>query len=95
MLNSTQYQQWYNAPSINDLPYTNGKPSLKIGSWNVRGWGKGVNNELCKDILFALDLDILCVCETHLTGNENIIIEGYNWIGNNRYLIGLERVLVE
>ena len=29
-----------------------------------------------KNILFALYLDILCVCETHLIGNENIVIEG-------------------
>ena len=42
---------------------------------------------MCKDILLALNLDILCVCETHLTGNENIVIDDYNWIGNNRKLI--------
>ena len=74
-------------PTTNGLPYSEDKPSLTIGSWNVRGWGKGVNNELHKDILFALNLDILCVCETHLTGNENIIVDGYTWIGNNRKLI--------
>ena len=74
-------------PTTNGLPYSEDKPSLTIGSWNVRGWGKGVNNELRKDILFALNLDILCVCETHLTGNENIIVDGYTWIGNNRKLI--------
>ena len=32
----------------------------------------------------ALESDIICVCETHLSGKDVISIEGYSWYGFNR-----------
>jgi len=31
-----------------------------------------------------LNLDILGIAETHLTGNNTIEIDGFKWVGNNR-----------
>ena len=36
------------------------------------------------EIILNLDLDIVCVCETHLIGNESISINGYSSYCNNR-----------
>ena len=40
-----------------------------------------------ESVIRALDLDIICVCETFLIGDECINIEGFQWIGNNRKIL--------
>ena len=35
-------------------------------------------------VVSALELDIVCVCETFLVGDQEIDIAGFSWVGNNR-----------
>ena len=60
-----------------------GESQLKLGVWNVGGWGRGLASTLKTSVLNALDLDILCVCETFLLGQEVLDVDGYVWLGNN------------
>ena len=60
---------------------------LKIASWNVCGWSNKLGCNFRESVIRALDLDIICVCETFLIGDECINIEGFHWIGNNRKII--------
>ena len=60
---------------------------LRIGCWNVAGWGKGLNSKFREQILLACNFDIICLCETHLKGNDSISLEGYQWFGSNRKLV--------
>ena len=57
--------------------------SLNIASWNVNGWANN-NCELRECIIQKSDIDVLCVCETHLIGGNVINVEKYKWYGNNR-----------
>ena len=57
---------------------------LKIGSWNVCGWGLDPAHKLRGNLIKALDLDIICICETFLTNSYGINLDGYTWFGNNR-----------
>ncbi len=51
-------------------------------SWNVRGWTK--NNEIIRKIFIEeLQSDILCVSETHLKGNDTILIDNYKFLPDN------------
>ena len=47
------------------------------------GWGRGLASTLKTSVLNTLDLDILCVCETFLLGQEVLDVDGYVWLGNN------------
>ena len=60
---------------------------LKIASWNVCGWANGLGGNFRESVIRALDLDIICLCETFLVGDEGINIEGFRWIGNNRKIL--------
>ncbi len=52
-------------------------------SWNVRGWTQ--NNEIIRKIFIEeLQPDILCVSETHLKGNDTILIDNYKLCLHNR-----------
>jgi exonuclease III len=52
---------------------------------NVNGW-TNANSELRQKMLSASDADIICVSETHLSGDSQINIPGYLWCGFNRPL---------
>ena len=55
-----------------------------MGVWNVGGWGGRHNNSsLRQEIVSSLDLDILGICETFLTGQDEVCIDDYTWFGNN------------
>ena len=56
-------------------------------TWNVRGWALDPFSRLQSNIIKSLDLDIVCVCETFLTGDQEVDLEGYRWFGNNRKVI--------
>ena len=57
--------------------------TLKLAHLNVNGWN--VNNcEIRQQLLSYSQADFICVNETHLSGNENIMLPGYHWIGYNR-----------
>ncbi len=52
-------------------------------SWNVNSWME--NNKILRErIINHLHPDILCLCETHLEGNETVNIDDYEFISNNR-----------
>ena len=51
------------------------------------GWANGLGGNFRESVIRALDLDILCLCETFLVGDEGINIEGFRWIGNNRKIL--------
>ena len=59
---------------------------LQIGVLNLAGWTDR-NRLLREHLVKETDLDILCVTETHLTGNNEIEIDGYKFIGHNRGLL--------
>lgn len=54
---------------------------------NVRGWSSDINSDnhnlrsICVD---TLQLDIIGIAETHLTGSSIVHFPGYKWFGNNR-----------
>ena len=50
---------------------------------NVCGW-TNENNDLRCALIKAIDADITCVSETHLSGQNVLKIEGYMWLGYNR-----------
>ncbi len=52
-------------------------------SWNVREWTR--NNEIIiKIFIEEIQPDILCVSETHLKGNDTILIDNYKCFPHNR-----------
>lgn len=58
-----------------------------MGFWNVRGWNKNPdtdNYKLRAKCVNHLNLDILCVAESHLCGDDKLILPGYTWFGQNR-----------
>ena len=62
---------------------------LNIGVWNVCGWGLDPSHRLRGNVIKALKLDVICICESFLTGDgdHEILLEGYTWLGNNRKAI--------
>ena len=54
-----------------------------MGSWNVNGWTES-NKLLRSEIIKKLNLDIICLSETHLFTNDVISLFGYTWFGHNR-----------
>jgi len=64
---------------------------VRSGFWNVNGWSINTDSEnfhLRKDAVNLLNLDILGIAETHLTGNNTIDMPGFTWFGiiANRYI---------
>lgn len=60
---------------------------MQCGFWNLNGFNCNKDSEkyyLLSTCIKHLNLDILCVAETHLTGNNVIDIEGFSWFGQNR-----------
>ena len=55
---------------------------------NMRGF---VRNGHCR-LREVSALNLLCVCETFLRGNDGINIPGYRWFGNNRLNISKKAV---
>ena len=54
--------------------------------WNVGGWSKFNNDNFIfrEDVILANDCDLFCVCETFLSHNEILKLNGYKSIGHNR-----------
>jgi len=69
---------------------TDGK--VRCGVWNMRGFVRNDHCRLREKVIIASDLDLLCVCETFLRGNDGINIPGYRWFGNNRLNISKRAV---
>ena len=53
--------------------------SIKLSTWNWNGWTLS-NSSLRSSIIKVTESQILCVNETHLTGNLSIEIQGFTWI---------------
>ena len=59
---------------------------MRLGFLNVGGWSL-LNDEnfgFRESIVLLNDCDIFRVCETFLSGNSKLELNGYKWIGNNR-----------
>ena len=52
-------------------------------SWNINGW-TDQNKNVRTNIIQALDCDIVCLCETHLKGDSELLIQGYKTFTHNR-----------
>ena len=66
---------------------------MQCGFWNLNGFNCNKDSEkyyLLSTCIRHLNLDILCVAETHLTGNNVIDIDGFSWFGQNREIYILE-----
>ena len=61
--------------------------SVRWGLWNVRGFAQKDHCRLRECVVQAMNLDIICLCETFLRNNDSIRIKGYRWFGNNRKTI--------
>ena len=52
-------------------------------TWNVNSWTQN-NKTLRENIIVNMSCDIVCLNETHLSGNDIIDVSGYTWFGFNR-----------
>ena len=50
----------------------------------MAGWGNGLNSKFRSQIVESSNLDVVCICETHLVGEEIISLDSYTWLGLNR-----------
>ena len=57
--------------------------NFKLSHLNVNGWHAN-NCEFRQQLLSYSQADFICVNETHLSGNEQITLPGYQWVGHNR-----------
>ena len=60
---------------------------MQCGFWNLNDFNCNKDSEkyyLLSTCTKHLNLDILCVAETHLTGNNVIDIDVFSWFGQNR-----------
>ena len=60
---------------------------MKIGFWNVNGWSSVNNNDnsvFRETCTRALDLDVICVAETHLFHDQTLDLQHYYFYGHNR-----------
>jgi hypothetical protein len=53
--------------------------------WNVYGWTR-TNEFVRKGVILNFGADIVCLGETHLKGTDEIYVDGYKFVGNNRKL---------
>ena len=51
---------------------------LTLMTWNLNGWN-GKDNEDKHYCIKLLNLDICCLTETHLSSDEKIGLDGFNW----------------
>ena len=61
---------------------TDSHKCLKIGCWNCRGWP--LDSNFRRRVIKSLELHLIGVCETFLHGNNELQLDGYTWLGNNR-----------
>ena len=57
---------------------------------NVRGWKQDIDSDnfnLRSTCVLKSDIDILGIAESHLTGHNNLDLDGFRWFRNNRKLI--------
>ena len=60
---------------------------MRIGHWNVKGWGEKYR-QIKIDIIKHTQCDVILLNETWFKSNEDTVdIMGYRWIGNNRKCI--------
>ena len=52
-------------------------------SWNINGWTEQ-NRNIRSAIIRALDCDIVCLIETHLSGDRELLIDGYRTYMHSR-----------
>ena len=52
-------------------------------TWNVNSWTQN-NKTLRENIIVNMSCDIVCLNETHLSGNDIIDVSGYTCFGFNR-----------
>ena len=64
-------------PQLSHSPSPPKKEYLKIGCWNVRGWGGRTGSNAREQLITNLNLDILCLCETFLVGKQEIQLNNY------------------
>ena len=60
---------------------------MRIGFWNVNGWSANSlseNHELRQTCLNTLNLDIICIAETHLLPGQSIDLINCFFVGHNR-----------
>ena len=65
---------------------------LSMMCWNVCGWCKGgwQIDQMREDLKIRAEVidfykpDIVTLVETWLKGDEEVVVEGYEWFGNNR-----------
>ena len=57
---------------------------MKIASWNVNGWNE-YNYSIREILLKKFNFDIWLIVETHLRNDEQIHVQGFKWIGQNRF----------
>ena len=50
---------------------------------NVSGWTE-TNSELRQSLILATNSHIISLNETHLKLDDNIVLHGFHWFGNNR-----------
>ena len=62
-----------------------GRSCLKVMQWNINGWSAD-SREGKKTVVEHLDADIISLCESHLEGNTEVQIEGYETFVHNRQL---------
>ena len=58
------------------LPLSEGE--VRCGVWNMRRFVRNGHFRIW-EVIIVFDLDLLCVCETFLRGNDGINIPGYRW----------------
>lgn len=58
------------------------KADFLLLHWNLNGW-TATNCGLRKTILYYLNLDFVCLNETHLSF-ENTDLDGWTWFGRDR-----------
>lgn len=58
----------------------------------MRGFVRNDHCRLREEVILASGLDLLCVCETFLRGNDGINFPGYRLFGNNKLNISKRAV---
>ena len=71
----------HSAKESGSCPKSKTSSFLRCACWNIAGY-YGHNTKL--EIISKLDVDIICVVETHLRGTEVIELPNFTWYGNNR-----------
>ena len=76
----------------NDEEGREGEEKLSMVCCNVCGWCKGGwqtdqmrgDFDIRSEVIEFYKPDIMALVETWLKGDEDVVVEGYNWFGHNR-----------